>query len=53
MPMVRAVVKRATANGHTFQAYVTGIVTAPAFRMKSADAAPATTNVAGGAHGRE
>jgi mono/diheme cytochrome c family protein len=53
MPMVRAVVKRAAANGHTFQAYVTGIVTAPAFRMKSADTAPTATNVAGNAHGRE
>jgi mono/diheme cytochrome c family protein len=44
MPMVRGIVKRAAASGSTFQAFVTGIVTSPAFRMKSADiAAPPTT----------
>ena len=47
MPMVRAITRGAVANGNTFQAFVTGIVTAPAFRMKSADV-PATTSVAGG-----
>jgi hypothetical protein len=51
MPMVRAIVKRAAAGGDTFQAFVTGIVTSPAFRMKSADVAP-TTNAVAGAHGR-
>ncbi len=47
MPMVRGLVRGAATEGNTFAAFVTGIVTSPAFRMKSADA-PATT-VAGGA----
>jgi mono/diheme cytochrome c family protein len=51
MPMVRGVVKRAAASGHTFQAFVTGIVASPAFRMKGADVAPPTTVAA--AHGRQ
>jgi hypothetical protein len=42
MPMVRAVVRQAAAADYTFTAFVTAIVTTPAFRMKSADA-PATT----------
>jgi mono/diheme cytochrome c family protein len=46
MPMVRAVVKQAAAADYTFTAFVTAIVTTPAFRMKSADA-PAATTVAG------
>ena len=43
MPLVRAVVRGAAARHHTFAAYVTGIVTSPAFRMKSADAPVVTT----------
>jgi hypothetical protein len=46
MPMVRAVVRQAAAADYTFAAFVTSIVTTPAFRMKSADA-PAVTTVAG------
>jgi mono/diheme cytochrome c family protein len=46
MPMVRAVVRQAAAADYTFAAFVTSIVTTPAFRMKSADA-PAATTVAG------
>jgi hypothetical protein len=46
MPMVRGVVRRAAAADYTFSAFVTSIVTTPAFRMKSADA-PAATTVAG------
>jgi mono/diheme cytochrome c family protein len=43
MPMVRAVVRRAAADDYKFSAFVTAIVTSPAFRMKSADAPAATT----------
>jgi mono/diheme cytochrome c family protein len=46
MPMVRAVVRQAAAADYTFAAFVTSIVTTPAFTMKSADA-PAATTVAG------
>ena len=46
MPMVRAVVRRAAAADYRFSAFVTAIVTSPAFTMKSADA-PAVTTVAG------
>jgi mono/diheme cytochrome c family protein len=46
MPMVRAVVRQAAAADYTFAAFVTSIVTTPAFKMKSADA-PAVTTVAG------
>ncbi len=46
MPMVRAVVRQAATADYTFAAFVTSIVTTPAFRMKSADA-PAATTVAG------
>ena len=43
MPMVRAVVRRAAADDYKFSAFVTAIVTSPAFRMKSADTPAATT----------
>jgi cytochrome c551/c552 len=43
MALVRAVVRRAAAADYTVSAFVTAIVTSPAFRMKSADAPPATT----------
>ena len=43
MPLVRAVVRGAAPRGYTFAAFVTGIVTSPAFRMKGADAPVVTT----------
>jgi mono/diheme cytochrome c family protein len=49
MPLVRAVVRRAAADDYKFSAFVTAIVTSPAFRMKGADA-PAATTLAGGQH---
>jgi len=42
MPAVRRIVGRADSAGDRFSAFVVGIVNAPAFRMKSADA-PAST----------
>jgi hypothetical protein len=46
MPLVRGVVRRAAGDGYKFSAFVTAIVTSPAFRMKGADA-PSTTTSAG------
>jgi mono/diheme cytochrome c family protein len=46
MPMIRAVVRRAAADDYKFSAFVTAIVTSPAFRMKSADSPAATTAAA-------
>ncbi|MEZ5289988.1 MAG: DUF1592 domain-containing protein [Vicinamibacterales bacterium] len=43
MPFVRGVVRRAAGQGNTFEAFVTGIVTSPAFTMKGADLPAATT----------
>jgi hypothetical protein len=48
MPMVRGIVRGAAAANYSFPAFVTGIVTSPAFRMKGADA-PGVTTVAAGA----
>ena len=47
MPLIRGIVRSAAASNHTFQAFVIGIVTSPAFRMKSADAPPAAPTAAG------
>ena len=48
MPLVRSIVRGAAAKQHTFAAFVTGIVTSPAFRMKGADAPAVTTAAAAG-----
>jgi len=42
MPAVRGIVRRAQAADGRFSAFVVGIVSAPAFRMKSADAPTST-----------
>jgi len=42
MPAVRGIVRRAEAADGRFSAFVVGIVSAPAFRMKSADAPTST-----------
>ncbi|MGQ0732133.1 MAG: DUF1592 domain-containing protein, partial [Acidobacteriota bacterium] len=47
MPTVRAIVRGAARAEHRLSSYVLGIVESPAFRMKGADRATATT-VAGG-----
>jgi len=46
MPLIRAIVKSAAASNYAFPAFVTGIVSSPAFRMKGADAAPVATAAA-------
>ncbi|MEZ5417488.1 MAG: DUF1588 domain-containing protein [Vicinamibacterales bacterium] len=46
MPLIRSIVKSAAAAEYAFPAFVTGIVTSPAFRMKGADVAPVPTAAA-------
>ena len=48
MPLVRSIVRGAAAKQHTFAAFVTGIVTSPAFRMKGADTPAVTTAAVAG-----
>ncbi len=48
MPMVRGLVRDAAAKGNSFAAFVTGIVTSPAFRMKGAEAPAGSTVAAAG-----
>ena len=48
MPLVRGIVRGAAAKQYTFAAFVTGIVTSPAFRMKSADTPAVTTAAVAG-----
>ena len=43
MAMVRRIVRQAADGNYTLPAFVRGIVLSPAFRMKSADVAPATS----------
>jgi len=43
MPLVRRIVRQAASADYTLPAFVRGIVLSPAFRMKAADVAPATT----------
>ncbi len=43
MPLVRRIVRQAATADYTLPAFVRGIVLSPAFRMKAADLAPATT----------
>jgi len=49
MPLVRRVVAGAAAKQYTFDAFVTGIVSSPAFRMKAADAPLSTLPAAAAA----
>jgi len=43
MPTVRTIIRKATANGDRFTAYVLGIVNSPAFRMSRAKTQTVTT----------
>jgi mono/diheme cytochrome c family protein len=41
-PTIRAIVKRAAANGNRFSSFVLGVVNSPAFQMSTADAVTTT-----------
>ncbi len=41
-PTIRAIVKKAAANGNRFSSFVLGVVTSPAFQMSTADAVTTT-----------
>jgi len=41
-PTIRAIVKKAAANGDRFSSFVLGVVNSPAFQMSTADAAVQT-----------
>ena len=41
-PAIRAIVKKAAANGNRFSAFVLGVVNSPAFQMSTADAVTTT-----------
>jgi hypothetical protein len=44
-PTIRAIVKKAAANGDRFSSFVLGVVNSPAFQMRTADAVVTTTAV--------
>jgi hypothetical protein len=41
-PTIRAIVKKAAANGNRFSSFVLGVVNSPAFQMSTADAVTTT-----------
>jgi mono/diheme cytochrome c family protein len=50
MPLVRQIIRDATANGYKMQTFVQGVVTSQAFRMSRTDAAETTTTAPAARH---
>jgi hypothetical protein len=50
-PAVRAITRRAGAQGYRFSAFVTGVVTSPAFQMRRAERLAAAPGAAAAPHG--